>query len=114
METWRYKTQSDHSIRHIGPMAQDFYAAFDVGGDEKHIATVDADGVALAAIQGLYEIVQENQQEIRAQAREIAALRQQLAQAGDLQARVAELESLVRSLASGRQVGMTSPASQAE
>ena len=87
---------------------------FDVGSDERHIATVDADGVALAAIQGLYEIVQENHQEIQAQSREIAALRQQLAQAGDLQARVAELESLVRSLASGRQVGMTSPASQAE
>ena len=34
-------------------MAQDFYAAFAVGPDDKHIATVDADGVALAAIQGL-------------------------------------------------------------
>ena len=34
-------------------MAQDFYAAFNLGTDDKHIATVDADGVALAAIQGL-------------------------------------------------------------
>jgi hypothetical protein len=34
-------------------MAQDFHAAFQVGDDDKHIATVDADGVALAAIQGL-------------------------------------------------------------
>jgi trimeric autotransporter adhesin len=33
-------------------MAQDFHAAFDLGTDERHIATVDADGVALAAIQG--------------------------------------------------------------
>ncbi len=48
---WNYKT--DASMRHIGPMAQDFYAAFNVGPDDKHIATVDADGVALAAIQGL-------------------------------------------------------------
>ena len=35
------------------PMAQDFHAAFDTGTDDKHIATVDADGVALAAIQEL-------------------------------------------------------------
>jgi trimeric autotransporter adhesin len=48
---WNYK--EDRSSRHVGPMAQDFYAAFGVGPDDKHIATVDADGVALAAIQGL-------------------------------------------------------------
>jgi hypothetical protein len=52
LSTWNYKTQ-DHSIRHMGPMAQDFYAAFGLGEDEKRINTVDADGVALAAIQGL-------------------------------------------------------------
>lgn len=54
VSSWNYKAQDD-SIRHIGPMAQDFYAAFDVGEDERHIATIDADGVALAAIQALYE-----------------------------------------------------------
>jgi len=53
ISTWSYKTQ-DPTIRHIGPMAQDFYAAFGVGEDERRISTVDADGVALAAIQGLY------------------------------------------------------------
>ena len=52
--TWNYTTQ-DPAIRHIGPMAQDFYAAFGLGEDERHISTVDADGVALAAIQGLYQ-----------------------------------------------------------
>jgi hypothetical protein len=51
--TWNYRAQ-DESIRHIGPMAQDFYAAFGVGEDDKHISTVDADGVALAAIKELY------------------------------------------------------------
>ena len=55
ISTWNYKTQ-DQSIRHIGPMAQDFYAAFGVGEDNKHISTIDADGVSLAAIQGLYQI----------------------------------------------------------
>jgi hypothetical protein len=50
--TWNYRSQPD-AVRHIGPMAQDFARAFGVGEDEKHISTVDADGVALAAIQGL-------------------------------------------------------------
>ena len=48
---WSYK--SDPTTRHIGPMAQDFYAAFKVGTDDKHIAPIDEGGVALAAIQGL-------------------------------------------------------------
>jgi len=54
--TWNYKTQDD-SIRHIGPMAQDFRAAFGLGEDDKRITTIDADGVALAAIQALYKLV---------------------------------------------------------
>ena len=50
--TWNYKSQND-TVHHMGPMAQDFAAAFGLGEDIKHISTVDADGVALAAIQGL-------------------------------------------------------------
>ena len=61
--TWNYKAQ-DSSIRHIGPMAQDFHAAFGVGEDERHISTVDADGVALAAIQGSYQLLQEKDREM--------------------------------------------------
>jgi trimeric autotransporter adhesin len=34
-------------------MAQDFYAAFGLGDDELRINTINADGIALAAIQGL-------------------------------------------------------------
>jgi hypothetical protein len=56
--TWNYKAQTS-SIRHIGPMAQDFSAAFKVGEDDKHITTIDSEGVALAAIQGLYAMVKE-------------------------------------------------------
>ena len=52
VSSWNYKAD-DPSIRHIGPMAQDFYAAFNVGNDDKHIGTVDEAGVALAAIQAL-------------------------------------------------------------
>jgi hypothetical protein len=58
IQTWNYKTEAN-TPRHIGPMAQDFYAAFGVGPDDKHIATVDADGVALAAIQGLNQKLEE-------------------------------------------------------
>jgi len=54
---WDYK--QDSTVTHVGPMAQDFYAAFQVGMDDKHISMVDADGVALAAIQGLNEKVEE-------------------------------------------------------
>ncbi len=45
-------------------MAQDFHAAFGVGEDERHISTVDADGVALAAIQGLYQLLQGKDREM--------------------------------------------------
>lgn len=71
--TWNYKTQ-DASIRHIGPTAQDFYTAFAVGEDDTHISTVDADGVALAAIQGLYETVREKDKQIAALETRVAAL----------------------------------------
>jgi hypothetical protein len=52
LSTWNYiKDESD--TQHLGPMAQDFHAAFGLGDDEKKIATLDTSGVALAAIQGL-------------------------------------------------------------
>ena len=61
MTRWNYKAAA--GVSHIGPMAQDFHAAFGVGTDDKHIATVDADGVALAAIQGLNQKVEEQRAE---------------------------------------------------
>jgi len=65
VQTWSYKSQ-DPSIRHLGPAAQDFYAAFGLGEDNKHISTVDADGVALAAIQGLHQLLKEKDAELSA------------------------------------------------
>jgi hypothetical protein len=78
IQTWNYKSQ-DPTVRHIGPAAQDFYAAFGVGEDERHISTVDADGVALAAIQGLYQLNQEQAAQIETQQRQIEALETRLA-----------------------------------
>ena len=78
--TWKYKRDED-TRRHIGPMAQDFHEAFGLGKDEKSIYTVDSDGVALAAIQGLNLKVEEKQAEI-----------------DQLQDRIANLEALVNAL----------------
>jgi hypothetical protein len=63
VSTWSYRAQDD-SIRHIGPMAQDFYRAFGVGEDNKHISSVDADGVAMAAIKGLNRKVERLQRKV--------------------------------------------------
>ena len=53
MTEWNYKDEAADK-KHIGPMAQDFHAAFGLdGADDKHISVVDEGGVALAAIQGL-------------------------------------------------------------
>ena len=61
---------------HLGPMAQDFFAAFGLGADERYIATVDADGVALAAIQGLYRLVELQRAELNRLGAELEWLRQ--------------------------------------
>jgi hypothetical protein len=63
---WSYITQGT-GVRHIGPMAQDFKAAFGVGENDTSISTVDADGVALAAIQGLNAKLESELQQTRAQ-----------------------------------------------
>ena len=52
VSTWNFIADED-SARHLGPTAQDFHAAFGLGEHETHISTVDASGVAIAAIQGL-------------------------------------------------------------
>lgn len=55
IQSWNYKDDTSNE-RHIGPTAQDFYGVFELNEeDNKHISTVDLQGVALAAIQGLNE-----------------------------------------------------------
>ncbi len=83
IETWNLK-RDDASIRHMGPMAQDFKAAFRLGSDDKHISTTDLDGVALAAIQGLHEMVLEKDAKI-------AALQGRI---GEMEARMETLEQV--------------------
>ena len=79
--TWNYRSQDD-SIRHMGPMAQDFYAAFGLGLGETTIDTIDPDGVALAAIQGVNAKLEER-------------LAKKDVRIDELEARLERLEALV-------------------
>jgi hypothetical protein len=64
IQTWNYKSEPA-SVRHLGAMAQDFRTAFNLGADDKHIDMIDANGVTMAAIQGLYQQNQELTREVR-------------------------------------------------
>ncbi|HVF58874.1 MAG TPA: tail fiber domain-containing protein [Thermoanaerobaculia bacterium] len=79
ISTWTYKTDD---VLHMGPMAQDFSAAFGLGIDDKHVSPMDMAGVSLAAVQALNVVVREKDQEI-----------------SDLKSRIEALEKLVQSLA---------------
>lgn len=85
IHTWTLAHRNDG--RHIGPMAEDFHDTFEVGDDDETIATVDADGVAFAAIQGLSARLAEEKAELD---REITELRGALAEKDD---RIASLHS---------------------
>ena len=60
---WNYISEGA-GIEHIGPMAEDFAAAFETGSSGEVIGTVDASGVALASIQALHEMIEEKDAEI--------------------------------------------------
>ena len=79
IETWNYKAQ-DAAIRHMGPMAQDFRAAFGLGGADTYISTIDADGVALAGVQALYRMLLEKDTQLREQQVQIEKLIDQVQQ----------------------------------
>ncbi len=84
---WSYKADGS-AIRHLGPMAEDFAAAFGLGTDDKHIAPSDQASVALAAVQGLNQVVAEKD-------RQLAQLQ---SKNEELEARLASLEKLVQDL----------------
>jgi len=75
--TWNYRAESP-SVRRLGPVAQDFYTAFGLGQDDKHISTVDADGVALAAIQGLHSLLKEKDSLINQLKSQLTTLEQRI------------------------------------
>jgi hypothetical protein len=69
---WSYK--HDTKRRYIGPMAQDFRAAFGLGYDDKHISTIDTDGVTMSAIKGLVEELKEQDSALDAREAQIRKL----------------------------------------
>jgi hypothetical protein len=88
---WSYKTQ-DPSIRHMGPTAQDFYSAFGLGEDKLRIGTMDADGVMMAAIQGLNEKLKDKEKENAQMKNKIIVLEKKNV---EMEARLARLERLL-------------------
>ncbi len=83
IQSWRYKTEAD-TVRHVGPMAEDFYSAFGLGNTASGISVSDAYGVALAAIQALRVEVTERDESIAKLKKEIGEIKAMLA---DLQVR---------------------------
>ncbi len=95
---WSYK--GEDGIYHIGPMAQDFKAAFDLGADDRSIALPDGAGVAMAAIQGLNEVVKEKDDEIQDLKKEVGQLREMKKELENLRTLV---DSLAKKQAADRQ-----------
>jgi hypothetical protein len=78
IQSWNYKGSDE---RHIGPVAEDFVGAFDVGTvredgsrDNKYISNGDVAGVALAGVKELHK----RNQELEAEVAELKALVKQL------------------------------------
>ena len=65
ISTWNYKSDPP-SVRHLGPMAQDFMAAFGLGSDDKVINLVDANGVVMVSIQALHRRLRDLETEVAA------------------------------------------------
>jgi hypothetical protein len=109
---YSYKSQ-EKSIRHMGPMAQDFHPLFGLGEDELRISAMNLAGVALAAIQGLHAELEDRDIQLEKQEQRIvrlesenAELRQIVERNTELEDRLAKLEALLhenRQVAGGQQ-----------
>jgi hypothetical protein len=75
ISTWSYRTDNP-SVRHLGPMAQDFFAAFGLGDSDRTYDAVDAHGVALAAIKALHDQLEQQNARIEQLELENRELRQ--------------------------------------
>jgi hypothetical protein len=71
ISVWTYGYDHD-SVRHMGPMAQDFAAAFGLGDNDRRINLVDANGVVMVALQALTRRVCELQAQLTEVQRTIA------------------------------------------
>lgn len=76
VSTWEFKSSTGE--RHMGPTAAEFHETFDLGSDDGTIATVDRDGVAFAAIQGLHAELQDRDERLQALEEENKRLRERV------------------------------------
>ncbi len=74
LSSWSYKHDGP-GVRHLGPVAEDFHAAFGLGANDKGISSLDTSGVALAAIQGLNAELADRDRRISSLERELADLK---------------------------------------
>jgi hypothetical protein len=86
--TWNYIAEGGQA-RHLGPMAEDFHAAFGLGTTDKAIGIQDAVGVSLAAVKALDARTSELQQK----SEEVERLRSKV---NTLEQRLAALEGLIQ------------------
>ncbi len=97
---WNYKDQ-DESVQHIGPMAQDFYATFNIGDDDKTIASLDPAGISLAAIKELHMMnksLSNKVAEIDILKEQIAKLENELDELSNVKQDLAQITALVNVL----------------
>jgi hypothetical protein len=85
---------SDPSVKHVGPVAEDFYGAFPLGLGKTTIGMGDIDGVNLAAAKALDARTVTLQSQVKARDETIAKLEKKTS---DLEARLAKLEALLNS-----------------
>jgi len=89
ISTWSRKDDGSRA-RHLGPMAQDFSAAFGLGEDDRHIAPLDMAGISMASIQALHGMM-------------VKAIAEKDAEIVELRQRLADLEALVSKLTTPQQ-----------
>lgn len=92
ISSWNYITEGQN-VRHVGPMAEDFYGQFQLGTDNKSIGVQDLAGVSIAAVKELDEQLQQKNEQVKALQTEVDQLR---ATQTDLEKRLAALEEMLR------------------
>lgn len=93
---WTYK-KDENGARHLGPMAQDFHAAFGLGVDETKIAPGDMAGINMAAIKALREEKNKEISKLRAENKNLeAGMVEKDAKIAALEERLSRLESLMQ------------------
>ncbi|HYP52033.1 MAG TPA: tail fiber domain-containing protein, partial [Pyrinomonadaceae bacterium] len=95
VSAWNYIGEAQ-GARHIGPMAEDFHAAFKLGSDDKTIGVQDAVGVSLAAVKALDERTSELQTKTDELQRKTAEVEQLRTQVHTLEQRLAAIEEAMK------------------